>query len=85
MLIREIFFFACLKSLKKGVGSLCQRYRSADPNPHQDVKGPQHCLKQSCRSGIMYLCIKDPAPELEPALAPTLNEATEIKMNRIGQ
>ena len=36
-------------SLKKGVGSgsVSQRYRSADPDPHQDVTDPQHCLKQS--------------------------------------
>jgi hypothetical protein len=43
-------FFASLKPIKKGVGSgvgsgfgsIYQRYGSADPNPHQNVTGPQH-------------------------------------------
>jgi hypothetical protein len=40
------FFFASLKSLKKGVGSISQRYGSGhpDPDPHQNVTDPQHCL-----------------------------------------
>jgi hypothetical protein len=43
------FFFAHLKSLKKGVrsevgsGSVSQRYGSADPDPHQHFKDAQHC------------------------------------------
>ncbi len=34
--IMKFFFFAYLKSLKKGVGSgyISQRYGSADPYPH---------------------------------------------------
>jgi hypothetical protein len=37
------FFFASLKSLRKGVGSgsVGQRYGSADPDPHQNVTDPQ--------------------------------------------
>ncbi len=33
-------------SLKKGVrsGSVGQMYRSADPDPHQNVTDPQHCF-----------------------------------------
>ncbi len=39
-------------SLKKGVGSgvgsesgsICPRYGSADPDPHQNVTDPQHCI-----------------------------------------
>jgi hypothetical protein len=44
-------FFASLKSLKKGVGSgfISQRYGSADPDPHQHVTDPQHCLLQYLR------------------------------------
>jgi hypothetical protein len=29
--IRKKYFFVSLKSLKKGVGSICQRYGSTDP------------------------------------------------------
>jgi hypothetical protein len=48
---KKIFFFAALKSMKKGVGfgSISQRYGSGDPDvdpdPHQNVTDPQHCLK----------------------------------------
>ncbi len=37
----EIFFFASLKSMKKGVGSgsVGQRYGSADPDLHQKCHG----------------------------------------------
>jgi hypothetical protein len=46
-------FFASLQSLKKEVGSgvgsgsesIRQRYRSVDPDPHQNVTGPQHWFK----------------------------------------
>ncbi len=44
----KIFFVAFFKSLKNGVGSgvgsgsISQRYGSADPDPHQNVKDPQH-------------------------------------------
>jgi hypothetical protein len=33
------FFFASIKSLKEGVGSgsISRRYRSVDPDPHQNV------------------------------------------------
>jgi hypothetical protein len=31
--------------MKKGVGSISQRYRSGDPDPHQNVTDPQNCLK----------------------------------------
>jgi hypothetical protein len=42
------FFFASLKSVKKGVGPgvrsgfVSQRCESVDPVPHQDVTDPQH-------------------------------------------
>jgi hypothetical protein len=42
--------YGSLKSLKKvvgsgvGSGSISQWYRSADPDPHQNVKDPQHYL-----------------------------------------
>ncbi len=44
--IYKKFFFASLKSLKKGVGSgsISQRYGSGDPDPHQTVTDPQHWL-----------------------------------------
>jgi hypothetical protein len=40
----EKIFWASFKSLKKGVGSISQRYESADPNldPHQNVTDLQH-------------------------------------------
>jgi hypothetical protein len=38
----EIFVFTSLKSLKKEVGSICKRYRPADPDLHQNVTDPQH-------------------------------------------
>ncbi len=34
-----------LKSLKKGVGSISQKYVSTDPDPHQNVTDPQHCCE----------------------------------------
>ncbi len=42
-------FFASLKSMKKGVGSIVgsgsisQMYESGDPYPHQNVMDPQEC------------------------------------------
>jgi hypothetical protein len=50
--MKKIFFFASLKSVKKGVifGSISQRYGSAnldqdpDPDPHKNVTDPQHYL-----------------------------------------
>jgi hypothetical protein len=47
---KKIFVFESLQSLKKGVGSISQRYGSAririrtDPDPHQNVTDPQHCM-----------------------------------------
>ncbi len=53
--IKNIFFFASLKSRKKGVGSvvgsgsISQRHGSGDPDtdpdPHQHVTDTQHCLQ----------------------------------------
>jgi hypothetical protein len=42
---KKIFLFASIKLLKKGdgSGSISQRYRSADPDPHQYVTDPRHC------------------------------------------
>jgi hypothetical protein len=37
-------FFASLKSLKKLVESISQRYGSGDPDPHKNVTDPRHCL-----------------------------------------
>jgi hypothetical protein len=31
-----------MKSLKKGAGSVIERYGSADPDPHQNVTDPHH-------------------------------------------
>ncbi len=48
--MKKKYFFASLKSMRKGVetgvgsGSIRQRYRSGDPDPHQNVTDPQHCL-----------------------------------------
>jgi hypothetical protein len=45
----KIIFLAYLKSLKKevgsgvGSGSISHRYRSGDPDPHQNVTDPPHC------------------------------------------
>jgi hypothetical protein len=45
---KKIIFFASLKSLKKkvgsGSGSISQRCGSPDPDPHQNVTDPQHCI-----------------------------------------
>jgi hypothetical protein len=43
--MKKIYFFLSIKSMKKGVGSgsIGQRYRSADPDLHQNVTDPQHC------------------------------------------
>jgi hypothetical protein len=46
--MKKKFFWASLKSLKKGVGSgvgsgsVSQRYGSADPDPHRNITDPQH-------------------------------------------
>ncbi len=44
---KNLFFFASLKPLQKGVGSgtIGPRYGSADPDPHQNVTDPQHCVQ----------------------------------------
>jgi hypothetical protein len=51
-------FFCILKVTKKGVkfGSISQRYRygSEDPDQHQNVTDPQHCVKQSCVTSMLY-------------------------------
>jgi hypothetical protein len=41
------FFVGILKVKTKiaGSGSISQRHRSADPDPHQNVMDPQHCLQ----------------------------------------
>jgi hypothetical protein len=31
--------------MKRGVGSISQRFGSGDPDPHQNVTDPQHCLQ----------------------------------------
>jgi hypothetical protein len=47
-ILKKMFFFASLKSIKKGVGSgvgtgsISQRYGSGDPDAHQNVTDPQH-------------------------------------------
>jgi hypothetical protein len=33
--------------MRKGVGSVSERYGSGDPDPHQNVTDPQHCLNFS--------------------------------------
>jgi hypothetical protein len=48
---RKKFFFAFLKSLKKGVGSELDLdpdlfVRGEDPVPHQNVSDPQHLLEK---------------------------------------
>ncbi len=56
-------FFA---SLKKGVGSgvgsgsISQRYVSGDPDPHQNVTGPQHCFFQFL---LVIFALLDPDPK----------------------
>ncbi len=46
-----------------GSGSICQRYGSGDPDPHQNVTDPQHCavegLQQDTKTATQ---IKDFAP-----------------------
>jgi hypothetical protein len=37
-----------------GSGSISQRHRSADPDPHQNVMDPQHCVEDSL--GVRILC-----------------------------
>jgi len=39
---KKISFFASLKLMKKGVGSISQRYNPGIPDPHQNVMDPQH-------------------------------------------
>jgi hypothetical protein len=43
-------FFASLKSMKKGVRFISQRYGDPDPDPdpHQNVTDPQHCFLHYC-------------------------------------
>jgi hypothetical protein len=54
----------CLWSLKKGVGSgsISQRYGSWDPDPHQNVTDPQHCLRvlQICRCQAVSILFMRP-------------------------
>jgi hypothetical protein len=40
--MKKKIFVASLKSLKKGIGSISQKYRSRDPDPHQNFMDPQH-------------------------------------------
>jgi hypothetical protein len=52
--MRNKYEYASLKSIKKGVGSISQRYGSGnpDPDPHQNVTDPQHWKKE--REIILY-------------------------------
>jgi hypothetical protein len=60
-------FFASLKSLKTGVGSVVgsgcirQIYGSVDPDPdpHQNVTDPQHCYNVQHLSYICISAVKD--------------------------
>jgi hypothetical protein len=47
--------FCFLKSMKKGVGFISQRYESGDPDPHQNVTDPQHWTKVSVKQLITIL------------------------------
>jgi hypothetical protein len=44
--MKKIIFFASFKFLKKvvgsGSGSISQKFGSPDPDPHQNVRDPQH-------------------------------------------
>ncbi len=57
---RKKIFFASSKSMKKVVGSgawsICQRYGSGDPDPHQNVTDPQHCIWELLKS---VACLKN--------------------------
>ncbi len=61
---KKYYFFASLKSMKKGVGSGVRsgssslRYGSSDPDPHQNVTDPGHC-----HTG---LAIKNPSEKTHP-------------------
>ncbi len=37
-------YSSSLKSMKRGVGSISQRYGFGDQDPQQNVTDPQHCL-----------------------------------------
>jgi hypothetical protein len=64
---KKNLFWASLKSLKKGVGSgvesgsgagsISHRYRSEDPDPHQNVTDPQHWLRD-IDGWIIKTCLK---------------------------
>ena len=44
-----------------GSGSISQRHKSADPDPHQNVKDPEHCLEERCideNTGIDLIVIR---------------------------
>jgi hypothetical protein len=44
---KQKFFFAFLNSVKKGVGSISERYGSGDPDPHQHVTQILNTAKNS--------------------------------------
>jgi hypothetical protein len=60
--------FASLNSLKKGVGSgarsgsICQRYESGNPDPHQNVTDPQHCFIPNCKTAVFRTLSKHGSP-----------------------
>jgi hypothetical protein len=73
------FFFASLKSLKKGVGSISQSYGSPDPDPHQNVTDPQHCLKVKWLINVCVLCVGAGAgPGLRRVDLPTLRLSESV-------
>jgi hypothetical protein len=55
------FFFCMLKSWRKGVGSgvgsISKRYGSADSDPHQNVRDPQHCIGTVFIMPLSYLLL----------------------------
>jgi hypothetical protein len=64
-LLKLVFMLASCRSMTKiaGSGSISQRHRSVDPDPHQNVMDPEHCLANQVigtEIGIILLKIKVP-------------------------
>jgi hypothetical protein len=76
------FFFASLKSMKKGDRSISQRYGSGVPDPDpdrlQNVTDPQHCFLHLSLSLCFLLALPCDEPHVKHFLRITFGELSGL-------
>jgi hypothetical protein len=78
--MNKINFFASLKSKKKGVRFISQRYGDPDPDPdpHQNVTDPQHCFLHLSLSLCFLLALPCDEPHVKQSVRITFGELSGL-------